>query len=346
MSTMAKRCPLCARKAHVGGTGLVLKPCKNPTCPKGAPVLIRHDAHYCSAACRKAHGAVLKAERAAERRANQPKPTPNIYRANCRFCGADIQSGRSQLGRGVQGAVCARRECQNACAREWMQRKALIERGPLPAEKECKHCGRTFMPTCRKERNYCSPKCCAAASGFLNYRKKARLLGVLYEPVHAQKVFERDHWTCQHCGKHTPHSRRGAAWYPNKPELDHVLPMNRRWLGAHTYSNTQCLCAICNGRKGGIENGCLEDLWAAEPRLRGLDEPFGAFRGVGCPTAFVPKVAPQPQPPYTDATAGEPVPTPGALGVAQDAMKKRWERARLGGRPRRVSYLACQGGAR
>lgn len=80
-----------------------------------------------------------------------------------------------------------------------------------------------------------------------------------------RKVFERDRWTCQHCGKRTPCTARGTNAH-NQPELDHVLPMNEV---PNSYSNTQCLCRECNGKKGGVESGSLSELWQREPRLRG-----------------------------------------------------------------------------
>lgn len=68
-----------------------------------------------------------------------------------------------------------------------------------------------------------------------------------YEYVNPFKVFERDGWRCQICGKPTPRSRRGTL-HPNAPELDHIVPISKG--GPHAYANTQCACRACNIEKG------------------------------------------------------------------------------------------------
>jgi 5-methylcytosine-specific restriction endonuclease McrA len=65
------------------------------------------------------------------------------------------------------------------------------------------------------------------------------------------KVFERDGWKCQICGKQTPRARRGYR-YSNAPELDHRIPISKG--GPHTYGNTQCACRACNLEKSNRSN--------------------------------------------------------------------------------------------
>lgn len=67
------------------------------------------------------------------------------------------------------------------------------------------------------------------------------------ERVEALKVFERDGWICQICGRQTRRDKRGTK-HPMAPELDHVVPVSRG--GAHTYANTQTACKRCNMAKG------------------------------------------------------------------------------------------------
>jgi 5-methylcytosine-specific restriction endonuclease McrA len=52
-------------------------------------------------------------------------------------------------------------------------------------------------------------------------------------------VFERDHNTCQYCGKNLPRESLN---------LDHVLPRDRG--GQTTWENIVCSCIPCNTRKG------------------------------------------------------------------------------------------------
>ncbi len=93
---------------------------------------------------------------------------------------------------------------------------------------------------------YCSKRC-TADRRLKNYRKRARVLGLEYESINVYRVFDRDGWRCQLCGKDTPPHRRGTR-YPNAPELDHRVPMSKG--GGHTYANVQCACKACNQAKG------------------------------------------------------------------------------------------------
>jgi len=52
------------------------------------------------------------------------------------------------------------------------------------------------------------------------------------------EIFNRDHYTCQYCGKET-----------RQLTLDHVLPRYRG--GEHTWENVVSACASCNRRKAG-----------------------------------------------------------------------------------------------
>ena len=60
------------------------------------------------------------------------------------------------------------------------------------------------------------------------------------------KVFERDGWICQICGKDVDK----YAKVPNKrtPTIDHIISLIKG--GSHTYDNVQLACYVCNCRKG------------------------------------------------------------------------------------------------
>jgi 5-methylcytosine-specific restriction endonuclease McrA len=53
-----------------------------------------------------------------------------------------------------------------------------------------------------------------------------------------KEVFRRDSFTCQYCGRQTPHLT-----------IDHIVPRHRG--GAHTWRNLVAACPPCNRRKGG-----------------------------------------------------------------------------------------------
>ena len=52
------------------------------------------------------------------------------------------------------------------------------------------------------------------------------------------EVFNRDHYTCQYCGKESRHLT-----------LDHVIPRHRG--GEHTFENVVSACNACNRHKAG-----------------------------------------------------------------------------------------------
>lgn len=81
-----------------------------------------------------------------------------------------------------------------------------------------------------------------------NLRKKARQLGVRYEPVSPVKVFNRDGWRCGLCRKTV--NRNLKHPHPLSPSLDHIIPMNEVDQGDHTYVNVQCAHLRCNYLKG------------------------------------------------------------------------------------------------
>lgn len=89
------------------------------------------------------------------------------------------------------------------------------------------------------------------ASGFLRSANRSfhlpsviRLIYLIKRPrpqmrLSRREVFNRDHFTCQYCG------RRGQR----DLTLDHVLPRHRG--GRHTWENLVTACKTCNHRKAG-----------------------------------------------------------------------------------------------
>ena len=69
--------------------------------------------------------------------------------------------------------------------------------------------------------------------------------------VSRHRVFERDKWTCQLCGKRV--NRKATAPHPHAPTLDHVIPLSEG--GEHTETNAQLAHFRCNTRKGNRGGG-------------------------------------------------------------------------------------------
>lgn len=107
-------------------------------------------------------------------------------------------------------------------------------------------------------KKFCSEKCRRKVHRRnVSSRTDARIRSVTVESVNPIKVFERDGWKCQLCGKNTPRTKRGTL-DKNAPELDHIMPLSRG--GEHSYRNTQCSCRSCNAAKGNTPRGQLSLL--------------------------------------------------------------------------------------
>lgn len=217
---------------------------------------------YCSKRCKVAAWrranpermtALRKSEqqRIAERRASRPPSVSRVSSGYCTHCGrAYCRPGRNRM------------YCSDEC---WRSRNAARDRARSVSKhvksilsRACKQCGESFAPEYgSKMRLFCCKKCrqmygrAQRADVGKNHRKRARHYGVAYQPVDPTKVFERDGWRCQICGKRTPKERRGST-QSNAPELDHRVPMSIG--GAHSYANVQCACRQCNIEKSNLRS--------------------------------------------------------------------------------------------
>lgn len=166
-----------------------------------------------------------------------------VYWPACDVCGTTF------LARDKQ-----KKRCSTDCVKEHARRYA-INRYQATSDRDrspraCKCCGDVFTPEYGDKRRLFCSDVCAARDGKRNTKKakkRAVRYGVEYEYVNPIKVFERDGWRCQICGKSTPRNKRGKL-VSNAPELDHRIPISKG--GSHTYSNAQCACRLCNGLKG------------------------------------------------------------------------------------------------
>lgn len=198
---------------------------------------------YCSPECRatrdKAQKLACRQRRKAGVRVNAaPRRTPVMVSFVCENCGASASREKAHEGN---------RFCSAKCHDDhhWERRKAE----PV-AERQCKACGIAFQPK-GTAHVYCTTEC--------KYRvwypnKRAMRRANTVGNVDPFKVFDRDGWKCQLCGKPAPKRLRGSH-DPLAPELDHIVPLSKG--GAHTYENTQCAHRSCNMSKGAKPMGQL-----------------------------------------------------------------------------------------
>jgi 5-methylcytosine-specific restriction endonuclease McrA len=83
--------------------------------------------------------------------------------------------------------------------------------------------------------------------------RRALMLAAWVEDVDPVVLFERDNWTCQHCGIACP---KDAVWPARDfASHDHIVPLSWGIFrgGFHSYANSQTLCLGCNNKKLNLE---------------------------------------------------------------------------------------------
>lgn len=174
-------------------------------------------------------------------RERKPKRHKKIVQY-CKLCGKQIDLRYSYCS-----DECRKRRANNQ-AHTYNKSKKLLKARP------CKECGIMFTPEYGDMRRiYCSNLCLTKYFRRIRRSKeRARLKDVFIEGVDPIKVFGRDSWRCQLCGKKLKRKDRGTI-KDNAPELDHIVPLSKG--GEHSYRNTQCACRKCNELKLDKEQG-------------------------------------------------------------------------------------------
>ena len=163
---------------------------------------------------------------------NRPKHGQQRDCANC---------GKAFIALAHGKYCCA--ECHSSVVKELLRKQTVERRAAIPT-RDCAGCGKAFKATNPKQTKWCSRRCRdQVASSW----RRAKTVYADPERIVPFKVFDRDGWRCQICGKDTPKARRGTT-RSNAPELDHRRPLSKG--GLHTYENTQCSCRACNVAKG------------------------------------------------------------------------------------------------
>ena len=240
------------------------KRCSNPKCKKTRACIARHKCThcgkefrpkestrttFCSAQCRIGHAQMISRERQSIRHIGEMWFRRTAQR--CRVCGKRMFPTTTQSNH----EHCSR-ECQLAELREYSRQSSIRKHEEKYSEPiKCKGCGIMFTPEYgSKRRVFCDKACAkryAKRVAGATHRSRARKAGVYYETVNKGRVFKRDGYRCQLCGKKTrPDYNINHDLYPN---IDHIVPLALG--GEHSYKNTQCLCRACNIAKGADGTG-------------------------------------------------------------------------------------------
>ena len=108
----------------------------------------------------------------------------------------------------------------------------------------CARCGDQFTAwTSKGEARFCSLQC-ARSHG--KDKRRAVKRNAYVADVHRLRIFERDGWRCQLCGKAV--KRTAKVPDPLAPTIDHIVPLAAG--GTHEPANAQCAHFSCNARKG------------------------------------------------------------------------------------------------
>jgi hypothetical protein len=113
----------------------------------------------------------------------------------------------------------------------------------------CHLCGRSFIDVWNnRPALFCSPRCSRRHHRDL---RRARKREAFVAPVWRERIYERDGWRCQLCGKKV--KRNAEVPHQLAPVLDHIIPLARG--GTHEPANVQCAHYRCNYMKccGGID---------------------------------------------------------------------------------------------
>lgn len=153
--------------------------------------------------------------------------------------------------------------CGPACKAAKLKSDTLARDMAISARpRKCAGCGCQYAKPYGKAggKRYCSLSCQGKTERKRrggHGPKRAKLKGAEYRYFSVTRIFERDGWTCQLCGKPTPRKLRGT-YEPNAPEIDHIIPISAG--GSHTQENVQCACRSCNAAKGARPMG---QMWLA-----------------------------------------------------------------------------------
>lgn len=189
---------------------------------------------YCSDDCKPARR---------QRQCNQ------VVVVQCQRCGEAFSAGQRRT------KYCE--QCRPIIARELSRTLSASKKDLSP--RKCMDCPNWFIPEYgNKRRNFCSDKCSRRHARRntrhknrgnikqqIQRRKEREIKPNGSERVYRSKVFERDGWKCQLCGKSVDKRLRWP--HPKSATIDHIIPLANG--GQHVPVNCQLAHFICNAKR-------------------------------------------------------------------------------------------------
>lgn len=178
-----------------------------------------------------------------------------------RYCSARCRADARRVWTGCTCGHCGRaflsversRYCTDRCEAH-ARRLQQLPATPAPrlfSMGWCRRCSTPFVVP-DQPGAYCSHRC---MKGDEKDRRRAAQRGAV-ATVYRRRIFERDQWTCQLCGRKV--KRDAVAPHPLSPTIDHIVPLSEG--GAHEPANVQCAHFKCNVDKGARVAGAGEQL--------------------------------------------------------------------------------------
>lgn len=178
-----------------------------------------------------------------------------VTKRSARFCSHECY--RAWKARPTYGPPVPPRPAPVVALARWPQ---ALDRGRVESSGRtffsgpCRRCGEHFTIIDQAASSYCSLKCQRA-----DCKDRRRVLkrgAAGGELVYRKRIFERDRWICQLCGRRV--KRSAVAPHPKSPTIDHIVPLAEG--GRHEPANVQCAHFICNALKGAGVAGAGEQL--------------------------------------------------------------------------------------
>jgi hypothetical protein len=197
----------------------------------------------------------------------------------CRTLGVPVEC--LMCGKSTRSLKKTARFCSNRCWCAWRDRPTFGPLAPLPSTEVvhvgsrmrrprppatvstgqkwiaglCRRCDEPFVLVFPHTHSlYCSKRCSKADA---KYRRRLVVRAAAgTEVVYRKRIFDRDGWRCQLCGRMT--KRKAEVPDPRAPVLDHIVPLAAG--GTHEPANVQCAHFRCNCLKSDGVHGAGEQL--------------------------------------------------------------------------------------